>query len=341
MSRPLLLFPHPEPSRVRPRIHPVFLPFAGCPHRCLFCDQPSQTGVGVRPLAVIHDELAAMLSRLFLTHAPPREIGFYGGTFTSLPAPWPKRFLELATQYKDKGLITKVRCSTRPDAVTSRGLEQLKGLGLDMVELGIQSFNDEALAQSGRGYTGRTAHWGCTIVRQAGLKLAIQLLPGLPGDAPGTFARDIEITTKIKPDAARLYPCMVLDGTPLAETWKSGDYTPWSLERTRQELAVGLGALWRAGIQVIRIGLAPEPGLDKRILAGPHHPSLGQMVRSLALFDHILLMAAGLGRTPVELRYPERYSGEISGHNAELEPAFARLGIELRTSWKYGQFLLR
>ncbi len=340
MNWPFLLFPHPEPLRQRPRLQPVFLPFAGCPHRCLFCDQPSQSGTEVRPLEYIFNNLKAQLSQLIKTNAPSREIAFFGGTFTSLPDPWPRRFLELATTYKDKGLITRVRCSTRPDAVTRQGLKQLKQLGLDMVELGVQSFDDEALNSSARGYSASTAIQGCTIVKQAGLALAIQLLPGMPGHKLGAFARDIETTAKIKPEAARFYPCLVLKGTGLAKTWQNNGYKPWSLERTKQELALGLGTLWRAGVPVIRIGLAPEPGLNERVLAGPMHPSLGQMVRSIALFDHIRTMSARLGRQPVELRYPKRSSGEISGFGSELAPAYDKLGIQTRIRWASRQFLL-
>lgn len=341
MTRDVLLFAHPEPPHERPRIHPVFLPFAGCPHRCLFCDQPAQTGTGARPLETIHAELEAQLSRLVLTHAPPREIGFFGGTFTSLPAPWPKRFLDLARSFRDKGLVTRIRCSTRPDAVTVNGLMQLKSLGLDMVELGVQSFHDLPLARSGRGYTGRTAQWGCTMVRKAGLALGIQLMPGLPGDEPGYFAHDVATTARIRPEAVRLYPCLVLEGTGLANEWRDGRYRPWSLERARQELSLALGTFWRAGVQVIRMGLAPEPGLAARILAGPHHPALGQMVRSLALFDHVRAMAHALNRAPRELRYPVRFSGEISGHSGELATRWERLGIERLEAWKGGAFLLR
>lgn len=340
MTRKFLLFKHPEPRRERPRIHPVFLPFAGCPHRCLFCDQNSQTGQGARPLAEVHKDLAAQLSRLVQTHAPAREIAFYGGTFTALPAPWPRRFLELAAEFRAKGLITRVRCSTRPDAVTSQGLLELSRLGLDMVELGIQSFDDDALAASGRGYTGRTAQWGCAMVKKAGLALGIQLLPGLPGDRPGIFRRDCDLTAKIRPEAARLYPCMVLEGTKLADMWRNGDYRPWNLPRARQELALGLGTLWRAGVSVIRIGLAPEPGMQGRTLAGAKHSSLGQMVRSMALYDHIRLMAARLGKAPRELRYPQRYSGEISGFGGELAPAYKRLGLTSVSGWEGRQFFL-
>lgn len=335
-----LQFGHPEPPRERPRIHPVFLPFAGCPHRCLFCDQASQTGQGVRSLGDIHKDLETELFRLVQAYAPPREIAFYGGTFTALPAPWPKRFLDLASQYKTKGLITRVRCSTRPDAITTQGLEQLRSLGLDMVELGIQSFDDDALAASGRGYTGRIAREGCTMVKKAGLSLGVQLLPGLPGDRQGVFARDCEITASIQSEAARLYPCLVLDGTKLAETWKGGGYQPWTLEHTRSQLSSGLSKLWEAGVPVIRMGLAPEPGLAPRILAGPHHPSLGQMVRSLALFDHIKGKAATMEHPPTQLRYPGRYSGEAMGHGGELAERYKGLGLTDVSGWNSSIFSL-
>ncbi|MGE4505953.1 MAG: elongator complex protein 3 [Desulfovibrionaceae bacterium] len=346
MPRPFLIFPHPEPRRERPRIHPVFLPFAGCPQRCVFCDQGAVTGQpGVRrgadhDLARRHDDLAADLARLAMTHAPPRELAFYGGTFTALPEPWPARFLGLAAEYRARGLVTRVRCSTRPDAVSPRLLADLKARGLDMVELGVQSFDDDALAASGRGHDGKAARWGARMVLNAGLALGIQLMPGLPGDRPGLFAKDVATAAALRPEAARLYPCQVLEGTPLAARWRAGEFRPWPLPRTRQELALGVGALWRAGVQVIRIGLAPEPGLAARVLAGPSHPSLGQMVRSLALYDHIRALAPGLGRAPRGLRYPQRSSGEIGGHSGELARAWERLGIGQPEPWKAGVFML-
>jgi len=57
--RILLRFDHPEPPRPaharRPSIFPVFLPFAGCPQRCIFCDQTAQTGQAPEPLEHIFD----------------------------------------------------------------------------------------------------------------------------------------------------------------------------------------------------------------------------------------------------------------------------------------------
>lgn len=333
-------FPHPETKPRGPQTWPVFLPFAGCPHRCVFCGQDRQTGQGVRPLEQMHAALQRDLEQE--EQRRPRrslELALFGGTFTALPAPWPERFLELAARHRATGLIRRVRCSTRPDAVAPDRLAALRDMGLDVVELGIQSFNDRALLASGRGYTAAQALQGCRNVREAGLDLGVQLMPGLPGDLPGIFQNDVEQTVRLAPQGVRLYPCVVIDKTPLAQTWQKGGYRPWSLTRTRQELALALGALFRACIPILRVGLHPEPALLDALLDGPWHPALGQMVRSLALFDHVRTMALPLGDGPKLLRYPQRFSGEIMGHRAELRRCWQRAGVTLR-SWRGRDFIV-
>ncbi|WP_022663170.1 elongator complex protein 3 [Paucidesulfovibrio longus] len=339
----VLDFAHPDPQTKTngPRLRPVFLPFAGCPHRCAFCGQHLQTGQRARPLAEMHralrNDLESARAAMAAGQTRPLELAFYGGTFTALPdsdsGPWPERFLNLAAEYRALGVVGRVRCSTRPDRTDPEMLARLKSLGLDMVELGVQSFDDAALAASGRGYDGETARKGCENVRAAGLRLGVQLMPGLPGDRPGepdgTFRRDIEMTAALRPDAARLYPCLVIEGTPLAQTWRAGGYRPWSLERARAELAHGLERLWSAGVPVIRIGLHPEADLLPGILAGPWHPALGQMVRSLALCAHVLARARELGSGPKSLQTPRRFSGEIMGHKRELWERWKRARIRI------------
>jgi len=320
-------FFHPEPPPRAGRVWPVFLPFAGCPHRCLFCAQDRQTGRDQANLHAAHQDLARDLESALTAGRGPYELAFYGGTFTALPEPWPESFLALAARYREAGLITRVRCSTRPDCAEPALLARLRGLGLDMVELGVQSFDDQALAASGRGYGGETARQGCRAVREAGLALGIQLLPGLPGDRPGVFRRDVEIAAGLAPGIARLYPCLVIRGTGLACAWERGGYAPWPLERTRQELAAALPVLWAAGVRVARLGLAPEGMLERDILAGPWHPALGQSVRGLALLGLVREAAGRLGRPLTRLDVPRRYQGELFGHGSELRDAYAALGL--------------
>ncbi|BDQ34721.1 elongator complex protein 3 [Pseudodesulfovibrio portus] len=322
-----IVFTHPEPPPATTRIWPVFLPFAGCPYRCLYCAQDKQTGRDHVDLGNILRDLETDLEQALAAGRGPYEIAFYGGTFTALPEPWPETFLSMAARFRERGLITRVRCSTRPDCVDPDGLAGLRAQGLDMVELGVQSFDDAALRTSGRGYTGETARAACAMVKEAGLALGIQLLPGLPGDRDGVFADDVRRTAGLAPETVRLYPCLVIRDTPLAALWEQGEYAPWTLSRTRAELAGALLALWAKNVRVIRLGLPPEGTLAEHILDGPWHPALGQSVRGLALAQVIWEKIQLLGKGPSSLDVPRRYQGELLGHADELAEEYAILGF--------------
>jgi len=322
-----LRFRHPEPpvATPGPKIVPIFLPFAGCARRCLYCSQEYQTGQHAGSLEKLYAGAADLLDAL--PPGQPRELAFFGGTFTALPGEWPERFLDLAQRYRKQARIARVRCSTRPDAVEARQLARLKAMGLDCVELGVQSFEDAALAASQRGYDGARAVGACELVRQAGLELVIQLLPGLPGQSRGGFRADIDRVVTLGPAAVRLYPCLVIEGSGLASRWREGRYRPWSLRTAVPALSLALLRLWPAGVRVIRTGLAPSTGLAGHILAGPAHPALGTMARSLALLVIVRAQLARLGRPARQLRLPRRYQGEIWGHCGALVQRYARLGL--------------
>ncbi len=322
------IFAHPEPARRLMSVEPVFLPFAGCPHRCVFCDQVATTGFRPRPLGEILDELEARLARL--DPGRPVELAFFGGTFTALPAPWPRRFLELAASYRPRP-VARVRCSTRPDAVDEALLAEFMSLGLDTVELGVQSFHDPALEASGRGYGGQAAVAGCCNVRRAGLELGIQLMPGLPSahvpTDPAIFRDDVAAAAGLGPGMVRLYPCLVLEGTALADRWRAGQYRPWDMETTVAELGRAVLGFWERGVPVIRTGLAPEPALAGRILAGPAHPAMGQLARSEALFHHVADRAKALETPPTRLLAPRRWLSDTLGHAKGMVARYAALGI--------------
>ncbi len=279
--------------------------------------------------SVLSRARAALLARP--EASGPVELAFYGGTFTALPESWQHSFLGLAEELRACGRVTRVRCSTRPDAVTPALLAGLRERGLDLVELGVQSFQDAALAASWRGYDGATARSACMMVREAGLSLGIQLLPGLPGHSPDDFARDIETVAALapeqRPELVRLYPCLVLEGTGLAAHWRAGTFAPWPLGATINALAGALRTLWAAGIPTARIGLAEQAGLN--VLAGPRHPALGQMARARALLLHVRELLPTLAKPAAMLHVPRRHQGEVLGQGNALRADYAALGLRV------------
>lgn len=287
--------------------------------------------------------LRDMLERARRAGEPPGELGFFGGTFARLPAARRDGLLAVAAEYKRLGLVSRVRCSTRPDGVTAESLSELRRRGLDLIEFGVQTFDDAALAASGRGYSSGQAERACRLAVAAGLALGVQLLPGLPGASrKNALADDITRAISLKPEVVRIYPCLVLAGAPLAEEWRAGRYRPWSLERTVAELALALRACWRAGARVIRLGLPPEPALLRSVLAGPWAPDLGFRVRSLALFLEIRGRLALLDRSPRRLRLPRRYASEFLGHGRARLPEWEKLGLpwEKVQVWDQSRFVL-
>ena len=351
-ERPLseCLFPVGNPGfsapRQRPAIIPFFLPFAGCPHRCLFCAQDKQTGQArfSEPLPY-PQALANLLSGLEKHHAEqaaprPAELAFYGGTFTALPERLQMECLALAMQAKEKGIVCRVRCSTRPDALHPDQLRALRRAGLDLVELGIQSFNTEALLAVQRGYTGDTARKGCRLIKASGLELGIQLLPGMPGSTPRCFSEDVEEALMFSPSCLRFYPCLVVDGTPLAERWKAGEYAPWDMDTTTASLGKALASAWARRIPVIRLSLAPEHELDEAVLAGPRHPALGNIIQSEALFETVRSHIALNGSLPPDgLFFPKSCQGFFFGYKGSLLPRWAELGIHPSSiQWVTGEY---
>jgi histone acetyltransferase (RNA polymerase elongator complex component) len=319
-----LRFPPPDPPADTVRLVPFFLPFAGCPGRCVFCDQQAQTG---REAADPGSALRELENRLAGAR-PPFGLGLFGGTFTGLPVAWQDRFLAAAARYRGSGGLVHVRVSTRPDRIDMGTLARLRGQGVDMVELGVQTFDSAVLVRSGRGYEGEVAARACEMVRAAGMALGIQLLPGLPGHDAAMWREDVARALALKPEAVRVYPCVVMAGTGLADMFARGEFVPWDLEDAVRACGRALLEFWEAGVRVIRLGLAGEPAMLARLVAGPWHPAFGNMARSLALrlfLEHRLRLAGG---RLVRMTVPARLCGELWGHGRANAPALAELGID-------------
>lgn len=336
--------PLPEPQKGRPSIIPFFIPFAGCRQRCLFCDQHSQSGQPAAPLAARLAQLATTLGSAHQEPAP--ELAFYGGTFTAIPDNDFHSCVKLVNNAYTRGFICTARASTRPDATDAARLQQMRAAGFSLLELGVQSFSDTALHQAQRGYSGATARAACHAVRAVGLECGIQLMPGMPGVTPEIFLADVDTALNLHPSCLRFYPCLVLRGTALEKLWQEGGYQPWSLDCTVQTLGKALAKAWAAGVPVIRMGLAPEAGMDEAVVAGPRHPALGSLIQGEALLEVVgraiaemppgqrgalrggaQELAAHL--TPsLELHLPAWTQGFALGHRGHLRPRWLELGID-------------
>ena len=263
------------------RIIPFFVPHQGCPHTCVFCNQKSISGSSHPPSGA---EVAAKLReyRATIPAGFAVEAAFYGGSFTGLSAIEQETLLTPAYQACQEGLIDGIRISTRPDLINAAGLKRLKKWGVKTVELGAQSLDPGVLIAAGRGHTPEDTRRSARLIQDAGLKLGLQMMLGLPGDT-----RDKSLATgqglgELRPDFVRIYPTIVMRGTILHKLYQAGSYRPLTLAEAidwTEWLYIYFNC---RGIPIVRLGLQTTDSLLKpgEMIAGPFHPAFGELVES-------------------------------------------------------------
>lgn len=260
-------------------IIPVFIPFGGCPHQCVFCDQKGITGSSTMPAI---DEVKSTIEAYLSTWKGKglKEAAFYGGSFTGLPLDLQKAYLEAAGEFLKSGRLDSLRLSTRPDYIDKDNVDFLKAHGVGTVELGVQSMDDEVLKKSGRGHTARQTREAVGFLKEAGISIGLQFMPGLPGDTSETVIHTVIEIINLKPDFVRMYPSLVLKDTPLHRMYLNGDYKPWDLDEMVSVCVEAKRLLDEAGIPIIRMGLQTTDELTRSLVAGPYHPSFRQLVEA-------------------------------------------------------------
>jgi histone acetyltransferase (RNA polymerase elongator complex component) len=270
-------------------IIPFFIIHSGCPHQCVFCNQKSITGQHhATEAAAIPEKIDRYLR--FRTSSNPVQVAFYGGSFTALPLSLQHAYLDSVRPFILNGTIKSIRISTRPDAISTPILSLLKQNYVSIVELGAQSMNDRVLTLAGRGHKVEDTEKAARVLSEHGFTVGLQLMPGLPGDTPEDFLENtIVAAVAIKPSFIRLYPTLVVKGTPLENMYKIGGYTSLSLGEAVALCAESVKRIEAAGIEVIRLGLQSTEMLDSpgTVLTGPYHPAFGQLVESALLLDRM------------------------------------------------------
>ncbi len=261
-------------------IYPIFIPFWGCPTKCVYCNQNLITRT--EKIDIDHQSIKNFCRK---HHHESKEIAFFGGTFTNLPSAKQAELLDEVNQLIDAE--TGIRISTKPDCISLDNLTFLKSKNVKTIELGIQSFDDEVLRSSKRGYSSQTAVKSCEMIKENGFKLGIQLMPGLPESNRESDLNSIKKTIELKPAYTRLYPTIVLKNTELEQRFKKGDYSPLELEQTIDFLVKAINMLEANDITVIKTGLHSDID-EENVIAGPYHQTLGELVKAKILLKKII-----------------------------------------------------
>jgi elongator complex protein 3 len=148
-----------------------------------------------------------------------------------------KKTTLLDEQIKNETAV--IRCigltiETKPDwSRTAHALTFLR-FGCTRVELGVQTVYDEVLQTTNRGHTIEETTSAIAELKDLGFKINYHIMPGLPDITGQRISKEKDLASihtiftdeKYLPDMAKIYPCMVMPGTPLEKEYVNGTFSP-------------------------------------------------------------------------------------------------------------------
>ena len=221
------------------------------------------------------------------------ELIILGGTITAMPLDYQRNFikrcLDAINGIESESLIKAqilaetsrmrnvgISIETRPDWINESQTNHLIELGVTRVELGVQTIYDDIYKLINRGHTIRDVDIATRILKDSGFKIVYHIMPNIFT----TYERDLKMfktlfeDKRFKPDAIKIYPTLVLEGTKLCDMWKEGKYTPYQTKRII-DLIVEVKKIIPEWVRIQRIQRDIPSNL---ILAGVKSSNLRQLV---------------------------------------------------------------
>jgi len=325
----------------------IFVPHAGCPHCCSFCNQWAISGAGKMPGPEDVKNACETAVATMRTSPESSEIAFFGGSFTAIPEDYMASLLKAASYYVKKGYFKGIRVSTRPDCIDKRILKTLGRFGVTAIELGAQSMDDNVLSANRRGHRAADVEKASNLIHESGIELGLQMMTGLYKCDRETDIKTAESLASLKPATMRIYPTLVVENTMLASLYRKGEYQPQTLEEAVSLCAYLIPFFEDKGIKVIRVGLHSDTDMQAGLVAGPWHPSFRELCESRIFFNKAIKLLEekypGGGHAVITVN-PRAVSKTVGQHRSNIELLLKKgyvVEIQADSSLNPGELVLR
>ena len=216
-----------------------------CPNRdgkiayggCSFCSEGG-SGDFATPFLPIDEQIR--LAKEKIASKMPKDLGeedrkyiAYFQSFTNTYGET-ERLRKLYTETIERDDIVILSIGTRPDCLEDDKLSMLSELNRIKpvwVELGLQTIHEKIAESFGRGYTLDVFEDAYRRLTEAGLKVIVHVILGLPGESRENVLATVKYLAGLKPTlfGIKLQLLHVLDGTRLAKEYEKEPFKIMSL----------------------------------------------------------------------------------------------------------------
>lgn len=223
---------------LKPQPLNVYIHMPYCIQRCAYCwfktttlKENRLTEIDQYVLSVCKElELAA--KHFDLGNRPVETVYFGGGTPTLMTEENIDRLF--AALYESFNVVNpQITFEGEPVTLTERKAALLQRHGVNRISLGIQSFKEEIVFQTGRRDTEAQAFEAIELAKSTGADVNIDLISGLAGETPETWAYSVQRALEADVHNITIYKLELYANTPYYTAEKSHEI---SLPSDEQEL---------------------------------------------------------------------------------------------------------
>ena len=180
----------------------------GCPYHCSFC-YLGMYGKGVtrKSLSRVLEEMDWLKSRFHV-----RNIYFMDLEF-GLDREY---LLSLCRELTCRDTGIQWCCQTRVTDVDEEVLKWMKRAGCSLIHFGVESGSNRILKQTGKGITVSDCERAVSLTRTAGIRTAIFMNFGFPGETKADMEQTINLAVRLNPSYASFHLIVPFPGTKIA-----------------------------------------------------------------------------------------------------------------------------
>jgi len=207
---------------MNPKVPGLYTHIPFCISKCVYCDFYSVTSASKIPdfLQTLFKEMEMYRDRFEVFDT----VYFGGGTPSVLSPKQLDRILNRVGKNFKLLPNPEITLETNPADLNRTYLEAIRDIGINRLNIGVQSFDQEILGFLGRRHSRNQAFSAIECSRKAGFtNIGLDLIYGVPGQAMGSWLETLRHALDFKPEHLSCYQLTVEPRTPLGARVQRGD----------------------------------------------------------------------------------------------------------------------
>ena len=241
----------------------VHWPF--CVSKCPYCDFNSHVRSSIDQDAWREALLADLTHEARLLPGRRLTSIFFGGGTPSLMEPSTVgAIIHAATTYWQPADRLEITLEANPSSVEAARFADLASAGVNRVSLGLQSFDDKALAFLGRAHSAREGFAALATAQKHFRRVSFDLIYALPGDNEDSWSATLAQALSLGTSHLSLYQLTIEPGTRFASMVARHEFEPLDAEQSATLFELTDVMTSAGGMPAYEISNHARPGQESR-----------------------------------------------------------------------------